>query len=198
MPIDQLTEKERAEIARQKRRAAVRWYVLYVHSGHERKVLELLKKKEKIEEPYIPMQNEKRKYSDRVVTKARLVAPGLVFVRMALVNQSEVYVNSHITGFMFSKSLHEPEHIPDWQMQQFRAIVDAEEHISMVTPMQGDTVRIMRGRFEGFVGQMIFDGTAKKFQIRIGEQAFVITVNAEDVVKVPAESRSEIPDERYR
>ena len=196
MTIDQLTEQERAEIARQKRRAAKRWYVLYVHSGHERKVLERLQQKEI--EAYVPMQNEKRKYSDRVVTRARLVAPGLVFVRIALVDQSTVYVDSHITGFMFSRTLHEPEHVPDWQMHQFRAIVDAEEHISMATPMQGDTVRIMRGRFEGFVGQMIFDGTAKKFQIRIGEQAFVITVNAEDVVKVPAESRSEIPDERYR
>lgn len=195
MTFDQLTESERAEIARLKRRAAIRWYVLYVRSNHERKVMELLHKKNI--EAYVPQRMEKRKYSDRVVLRPALIVPGIVFVRISLNDKDNVYIDPAILGFMFDRTLREPEHIPDREMNQFMSIVDSDVHISMVKPMQGDMVRIIRGRFEGFVGQMVFDGNGHKFQIRLGEQAFIISVDANDVIKVSADSYSETPDERY-
>lgn len=209
--IAQLTEKEKSELARTRRRQALRWYALFVRAGHERKVSELIeslnKKAEALTtdkenpfevETFVAERNERRKYSDRWVVKPRVVIPGMVFVRMRLIYQKDLYIDHSISGFMFSRTMHEPECIPDWQFYQFRKLLESETDISVETPRQGDTVRILSGQFEGFVGEMIFDGNGNKFQIRLADYAFVISIDASEVVKVPKDSKLELPDVRYR
>lgn len=209
----QITPIEIQEFFRNKRRNKLQWYVLYVTSQHERKIADAITQKEesiylqkqmngtltdsdyKIK-TYVPTQTVKRKWSDRIVKKKVVIIPGVIFLRMKLIDKQRIYIDSNIKSFLFNKEKKEPEPIPDWQMYQFQQLVNENTDLSMETPELGDTVKITVGKFEGFVGMLIRKNNGEtKFQIRIAGLAFPINISKDDVIKVEPGTLPDLPDE---
>lgn len=209
------TPKEVESMLRTKRLNTRSWYVLYVTAQHERKIADIINRKEEADYhakeingkltnadykimAYVPTQKVKRKWSDRVVEKETVIIPGVIFVRLKMIDKQRIYLDSNIRMFLYNKQKREPEPIPDWQMYQFQSVVANTTHLSMEEPQEGDTVKVEIGTFKGFVGELIQGKEGKsKFQIRIAGLAFPITINKEDVIKVEPGTSPELPDELW-
>ncbi len=211
----QLTPEEIQSMLRNRRRNKLQWYVLYVTAQHERKIADAISKQEesiylqkqingkltdsdyKIK-TYVPTQTVKRKWSDRVVEKQVVIIPGVIFLRLKLVDKQRIYIDTNIRSFLYNKDKREPEPIPDWQMYQFQQLVNENTDLSMETPEIGDSVKIVIGKFKGFVGELIRKNNGEtKFQIRIAGLAFPINISKEEVVKVEPGTLPELPDELW-
>ena len=214
--LKSLSPEEYAKLERNKRQEELGWYVLYVTAQHERQFLEAFtgkpdpyKRGGKAAranlaplvppiEAYVPIREERRKWSDRVKVVPMILTPGIVFVRIKLSERRRLYLNEHVHFFLYNKDRQEPARISDMQMERFRAMVDQGEDVSMSTPVKGDTVQIMTGKFEGFVGEIIRVDGKDKFQLRLNEVlAITISVPADNVKKVPKGTPQDYADERF-
>lgn len=213
--ISHLTPAEIESMLRNRRRNKLQWYVLYVTAQHERKIADAINKlEESIYQQkqingrlsstdykitaYVPTQTVKRKWSDRVVEKQVVIIPGVIFLRLKLVDKQRIYIDGNIKSFLYNKEKREPEPIPDWQMYQFQQLVTETKDLSMETPEIGDTVQIVIGKFKGFVGELIRKNNGEtKFQIQIAGLAFPINISKEEVVKVDPGTLPELPDELW-
>ena len=201
---------------RNKRFEELGWYVLYVTALHERQFLEAFtgnpdpyKRGGKSGrrafppldppiEAYVPIREEKRKWSDRVKIVPVILTPGIIFVHIKLSERRRLYINDHVNRFLYNKDKQEPARISDAQMEQFRNMVEEGEDVSMITPIVGDTVQVLRGKFQGYVGEIVRVDGKNKFQLRLNEViAITVSINADDVKYVPKGTQRVIPDERF-
>ena len=162
--LKSLSPEEFERLERAKRHDEIGWYVLYVTALHERQMLEAFTGKpdpykrggksqrgsyaplDPVIEAYVPIREEKRKWSDRVKVVPVVLTPGIVFVHIKLSERRRLYINDHVRSFLYNKDRKEPARISDAQMEAFRAMVSEGEDVSMITPVKGDTVQIMETR----------------------------------------------------
>ncbi|MGB9792559.1 MAG: transcription termination/antitermination protein NusG [Thermacetogeniaceae bacterium] len=136
-----------------------KWYVIHTYSGYENKVKANLEKRvasmnmqDKIFRVIVPMEDEiEIKDGKRRVTK-RKIYPGYVLVEMCLTDDSWYVVRNTpgVTGFVGSGN----KPIP-LQPSEVRAIMrqmGLEEARTKIDLDIGESVRVISGPFENFIG----------------------------------------------
>ena len=145
------------------------WIAILVQMNCEKKVADKLNKRGF--ETYLPIQKEKRKWSDRTKIIDRIVIPMIVFVRVNRDNVQSVrnlsFVRKLITypGF---KEIASP--IPDEQIDQLKFLLsNAESEVSVTSDIKvGDEVKIIKGTLRGIKGVLCLRNTrTPKVAIRI-------------------------------
>ena len=217
----ELNDEEVQRLLREKRYNALRWYVLYVTAQHERQILEaftgkpdayrparksrsgasLAKKLPVLDPPieaYVPMREERHKWSDRTRVVPICLAPGIIFVRIRLKDKARLYISDHIRKFLYRKDLREPASISDATMEAFKSIVEKSSDSSMQAPEPGDTVQVLSGPFEGFQGEIVRRDGATHFQLRIFEGcAVTVRMDANMMKVVPKGTQRVFPDAKF-
>ncbi|MCR5395401.1 MAG: KOW motif-containing protein [Bacteroidales bacterium] len=204
------------KLKRAQRYEELGWYALYVTPLHERQILEAFtgqpdpykrtgrsarSKVQPLENPieaYVPIRIERRKWSDRIKEVPVVLTPGIVFVRIKLVDRRKLYINDNIRSFLYNKEKQEPVKISDIVMSEFRNAVEYGDNPTMIEPQKGDTVKIIGGKLEGYIGEIVRVDGAKKFQLRINDlMAVVVDIPANQVMRVPKGTPPEYKDERF-
>ena len=213
----ELSDSEKQRLLRQKRHKELHWYALYVSPLHERQLLEAftgvpdpyvrtrrgrqVRAVSRLDPPieaYVPIREEKHKWSDRTRIVPVVLIPGVVFVRIRLEERQRLYISDHINAFLYNKDRQEPAQIADETMLQFRRIVENESDVSMITPTVGDTVQILSGPYEGFVGEVVRQNGKALFQLRLTDNlAVALTISEDQIRIVPRGTVRSIPDVRY-
>jgi len=167
------------------------WYVAYVRSCQERKVVEHLAVQGIM--AYVPIQKEMRQWSDRVKEVDKLIIPHMVFVhcneKIRLETLKTVY---GITAYMMDRSSTDRRAlvVPDEQMEIFMRVVESlsgESQVEVVTSSiaKGDVVRVVRGPLNGFVGECVELKGKHNLVIHVGSLgSLLVAISTSDVLRV--------------
>lgn len=141
-------------------RSAVRWYAVYTHANHEKRVAEQLGLSGV--EHFLPLYECVSKWKDRHVTLRRPLFPSYVFVRITLCDRLlalQVPGVAHLVGFDGT-----PLALPEAEVEALRSGLTAgvvlQPHPFLTI---GRRVRIKRGPFEGRQGILL----RKKGKLRL-------------------------------
>lgn len=172
---------ELTRMAKKRHYAALRWYAVYVHPGHELQIHDYLMGIEKKKsrrgkarredlfvqidpakvrmECFVPIKRLHLKYSDRMVWKEKVQTPGIIFVRTVLDNRDPLFhspISEYVTGFLNDRTRHWPQPIPDIQMMEFRALSEADwlQSVEKPTYAVGDKVLVLEGPLRGRVAHL--------------------------------------------
>ena len=133
------------------------WYVVHTYSGYENKVktdLEKTVKNRELEEYFfdivVPMEEQIEIKDGKRKTNLKKVFPGYVLVKMIVTEESWYIVRNTrgVTGFVGSGTepiALTPEEIRNMGFEEIPVNVDYEI---------GDSVRVMTGPFENFIGNV--------------------------------------------
>lgn len=135
-----------------------RWYVVHTYSGHENKVKVNIEKmvenrgmQNLILEIVVPTENRVEIKNGEKKIKTKKMFPGYVIIKMVVTNESWYLVRNTqgVTGFVG----HGSDPIPLTDEEITRMGIE-RVHIKLdVKP--GDTVRVISGLFEGFMGEVL-------------------------------------------
>ncbi len=171
---------ELTRLAKKRHYSTFAWYAVFVRPGHEMQIHDYLmgidtkngkrrrgkaKKEdllvaiepEKVRmECFVPLKRVHVKYSDRMVWKEKVQTPGLIFVHTILDNRDPLFhshISEYVVGFLNDRTRHWPQPIPDIQMNEFKALCQADWLISVEKPKYeiGDKVLILEGALRGHV-----------------------------------------------
>lgn len=149
---------------------ALFWYVGFVKPYQERKCAEALSKLGV--EHYLPVQREKRKYSDRVKEVERLVLPRMIFIRTT--EMRRILLLKDIFGlyaYMNDGGTYHPAVVPDRELEKFRFIVEHGEgkvEVSSSPFAPGDRVKVIAGPLKGLECELTSVGERRCVAVRIG------------------------------
>ncbi len=140
---------------------AMRWYVLHVYSGFERKVADSLREQagqqdmdELFEEILVPMEEVIELRRGQKVSTERKFFPGYVLVKMELTDESWHLVKNtpKVTGFLGNRGLPSPI----TQKEAKRILHQVQEGVERPKPSVtfeiGEQVRVADGPFTSFNG----------------------------------------------
>lgn len=132
------------------------WYACYTYGRHEKRVAAGLQQVGI--ESFLPLCNEKRRWSDRSRRVLMPMFPSYVFARFSLETLGRVLGVPGLATVVRTRGL--PTPIPDAEIWQVRELVGrAQEHGVQpeVTPAmhKGQRVRIISGVFEGIEGMIL-------------------------------------------
>jgi len=149
------------------------WYVVHTYSGYENKVkanlekrIETMEKEDKIFRVVVPLEEEMEiKDGKRKITK-RKVFPGYVLVEMIMGDDSWYVVRNTpgVTGFVGSGS--KPIPLQPAEVRSILRQMGVDEPRPKVAFSLGESVRVVAGPFEGFVG-VIREIYADKGKLRV-------------------------------
>lgn len=132
-----------------------RWYVVHTYSGHENKVKANIEKlvenrgmEDAIHEIAVPTEEVVEVKNGKKKSKQRKIFPGYVLVKM-IVNDESWYVVRNtrgVTGFVGPGS--KPIPLSDEEVKN----MGIEEPIPQIDVQVGDTVKVISGPFESFIG----------------------------------------------
>ena len=132
-----------------------RWYVIHTYSGHENKVKTNIAKlvenrgmQDLILEVVVPTEEEVDYSEGRRRLKTKKMFPGYVIVKMVITNESWYLVRNTqgVTGFVGNASNPMPlstEEVRRMGIEKIYIDLDLKE---------GDTVKVINGPFESFMG----------------------------------------------
>jgi len=151
------------------------WYVVHTYSGYENKVKTNLEKRvdsmgmqDKIFRVLVPMEDEVEiKNGKRKIAKKK-VFPGYVLVEMIVTDDSWYVVRNTpgVTGFVGSGS--KPISLQESEIRNILRQMGIEEAKPKVLFSPRETVKVMGGPFEGFVGTVEeVNGERGKLRVRI-------------------------------
>ena len=154
------------------------WYVIHTYAGYENKVKANLEKRvesmnmeENIFRVIVPMENEVQIKGGKRKITPRKVYPGYVLVEMNLTDTSWYVVRNTpgVTGFVGTGAKPVPLH--DEEAEKILAQMGFMENRIKVNFSLGESVRIISGPFEDFVGSVeeIF---AEKGKMRVSVSMF--------------------------
>ena len=135
------------------------WYVIHTYSGYENKVKANLEKRvesmnmeDKIFRVIVPIENEIQIKDDKRKIVPRKIYPGYVLVEMNMTDDSWYVVRNTpgVTGFVGAGSKPVPLHEHEAQVI-LQQTGDTESYFK-IDLETGDSVRIIGGPFENFVG----------------------------------------------
>lgn len=150
--------------------SALHWYVGLVKPYQERKCAEALAKLGVAY--YLPVQREKRKYSDRVKEVDSLILPRMIFIRTGELRRiqllSEVY---GLYAYMNDGGAYHPAIVPDRELEEFRFMVEHGEgrvEVSSQPFAPGDRVKVIAGPLQGLECELTSVGEKRCVAVRIG------------------------------
>ena len=135
-----------------------RWYVVHTYSGHEKKVKMNIEKmvetrgmQDLILDVVVPTEERIEIKNGQKSIKEKKMFPGYVIVKMIVTNESWYLVRNTqgVTGFVG----HGSDPIPLTDEEITRMGIE-KVHIDLDVK-QGDTVRVINGLFEGFMGEVL-------------------------------------------
>ncbi|MCR4443517.1 MAG: transcription termination/antitermination protein NusG [Peptococcaceae bacterium] len=135
------------------------WYVIHTYSGYENKVKTNLEKRiesmnvgDKIFRILVPMEDEiEIKNGKRKIAK-RKIFPGYVLVEMIITDESWYVVRNTpgVTGFVGTGS--KPIPLQETEIRHILKHMGLEEAKPKVTFSVGESVRVISGPFQNFIG----------------------------------------------
>ncbi len=158
MPQD---ESNNSEVAR--------WYVVHTYSGYENKVKDTLEKavenrgiQHLVQEVVVPMEEQIEIKDDKRKTTLKKVFPGYVLIKMIITEESWFVVRNvrGVTGFVGAGGKPVPltdEEIRDMGFEKMPVNIDY---------VVGDSVTIVSGPLEGFVG-VVQEISTEKEKVRV-------------------------------
>ena len=133
------------------------WYVGFTRSCQEKKVAVALEALGV--EYFLPIQKERRQWSDRIKVVDKMVIPRMIFIhtdhdrRVKLL--SEIF---GLRGYMSAKGAWNPIVVPDKQLNDFRFMVEHanDDVLFEQNPLRpGDPIEILFGPLAGMRGELI-------------------------------------------
>lgn len=181
-------------LERRRKAREVHWYALRVSAQHERKLVEQLKEKDF--EAFVPVRQEKHRWSDRMKMVEQVLTPQIIFIRTCMEKKNEVFISREIKSFVYAPGENKPAPIPDAKMADFIRLIDANYNFKMTLPLLGDDVMVLDGPLRGLVGNLVKIDGENQLIIRLND-AFgaQITIDPMSVSKVPKGTLS-IPAEQ--
>lgn len=140
---------------------AAKWYVAHTYSGYENKVKDSIEKTvenrnmhDLVEEVLIPMENvaeETEAGEKRIVSRKQF--PGYVFIKMVMTDETWYIVRNTrgCTGFVGPGS----KPVPLSEDEVYRLGAEARTAAVELNYAVGDTVNIVDGSMEGFLGRVM-------------------------------------------
>lgn len=159
---------------------AAQWYIVHAYSGFEKKVAnDILEKAEqkgmrdRIEEVVVPMEEITEVRRGKKVAAERKFFPGYVLVKMDLDDETWHLVRNlpRVTGFLGGNG--RPQPISDREAEQiFQQIREGMEKPKPAVIFDaGETVKIVDGPFESFVGT-VEDVDLEKERLKVSVTIF--------------------------
>lgn len=136
-----------------------KWYVVHTYSGHENKVKANIEKmvenrgmQDLILDIVVPTENRVELKDGQRKVKTKKMFPGYVIVKMIITNESWYLVRNTqgVTGFVGHDGTH-PVPLTDEEI----ARMGIEKYYIDLDVRVGDTVRVISGPFEGFMGEVL-------------------------------------------
>lgn len=158
MPQD---ENNNSEVAK--------WYVVHTYSGYENKVKDTLEKavenrkmQHLVQEVIVPMEEQIEIKDDKRKTTLRKVFPGYVLIKMILTEESWHIVRNvrGVTGFVGAGG--KPVPLTDEEIRE----MGFEKMPVNIDYAVGDTVKIISGPLESFVG-VVQEISMEKEKVRV-------------------------------
>ena len=137
------------------------WYVVHTYSGYENKVkanlekrIESMNMEEKIFRILVPMEDEVEIKDGKKRISKRKIFPGYVLVEMFMTDDSWYVVRNTpgVTGFVGTGS--KPIPLNEVEAKQIIRQMGVEEPRARVDFSTGESVRVVAGPFENFIGQI--------------------------------------------
>lgn len=166
------------QILKKKIRMSKKWFVARTRAKQEKAIKARLD--ELSVECFLPVRTEIHQWRDRRKKVEAVLIPNTIFIRaekddaLLLANEKGVLL-SYKQDYLTRKMME----IPDKQMNAFIFLWNVDS--SAVTPspdllyVKGERVRVVRGPFLGYEGELVQNGTTKSVIIRL-DQLFVGTV----------------------
>ncbi|MXQ54593.1 transcription termination/antitermination protein NusG [Shimazuella alba] len=154
------------------------WYVVHTYSGYENKVKTNLEKRldsmgmqDKIFRVMVPMEEEIEHKDGKKKTVMRKVFPGYVLVEMIMTDDSWYVVRNTpgVTGFVGSAGAgSKPTPLLPDEVQTILQQMGVEEVRTVVDFALGESVKVIEGPFENFVGEIEgVDGDREKLKVLV-------------------------------
>ncbi len=142
---------------------AFRWYIVHAHSGFEKKIAQSIKEQAAqknishlIEDVVVPVEEVTEIRRGKKVASERKFFPGYVMVKMELTDETWHMVKNtaKVTGFLGGGGKGRPVPITEKEAESiFAQVREGIEHPhAMVHFESGESVKIVDGPFESFVG----------------------------------------------
>lgn len=154
------------------------WYVIHTYSGYENKVkanlekrIESMNMEDKIFRILVPMEDDiEIKNGKRKATKKKIF-PGYVLVEMIMNDDSWYVVRNTpgVTGFVGSGS--KPIPLAEQEVQVIIKQMGLYEPVSKAAFSPGEQVRVIKGPFENFSGE-VEEVYADKGKVRVSISMF--------------------------
>lgn len=159
---------------------AVRWYVVNVYSGSEKKVAESLREQatlkkmdDKILEVFVPTENVVEIRKGTKVNAEHKFFPGYILVKMELTDETWLVVKNtpRVSGFLGSRN--KPQPISDAEVQKIMNQVQEglkrpQTNVNFET---GEQIRVIDGPFASFVG-IVEDIDTEKNRLKVSVSIF--------------------------
>lgn len=161
------------------------WFVGYTRTNQERKAADKLASMGI--ESFVPVRREKHKWSDRIKTVEVVLIPSRIFIRCTESQRLDILrYTSQIFAFMNDNGPYHPLIVPDRQLNDFKALVDAYgDKIEFEPMVAGDRVRIIDGPLSGMEGTFVRKGGMNTFAIEIESIGYAtVSLSAEIVEKI--------------
>jgi len=152
----------------------LRWYAVYTAPRAEKKVSERFFQMGI--EHYLPLQKQKRKWTDRIKEVIVPVVNGYVFVKVS--NLDFRKVTAVYGAIAFVREGGQPVPIPESQMVRLKMMVDASDEpveFCVENFEHGETIRIIRGPLEGLIGELVEVKGKHKVLVRLEKFGCAIT-----------------------
>ena len=169
--------------------ADIKWYVVHTYSGYENKVRDSLLKavenngmQDKIVDVRIPVEEAVEIKNNKRRTVQRKLLPSYVIVKMEMTNETWYVVRNTrgVTGFVGSGNKPTPLSESD-----FASIFEPATQTRLDIQV-GDSVRILSGLFENFVGKVTsIDSVTQKLQVVVPmlKRETSVELNYDEVVR---------------
>jgi transcription antitermination factor NusG len=160
-----------------------KWYVLFVRSNQEKRVVQHLDSR--AVEHFLPLWKSVRQWQQRKVKLMTPLFPGYVFVRLSLADRLKALLVPNVVNFVGAKNT--PAIIADQEIKWIRKGVEhgnVEPHpYSMHHLKAGDAVMIQSGAMTGMEGTLIRmqNSTRVLVQVDAIARAFIVEVDACDL-----------------
>ncbi|MBP5211185.1 MAG: UpxY family transcription antiterminator [Bacteroidales bacterium] len=162
------------------------WFVAYVLSCQERKAAEALHSLGI--EYYLPIQQERHQWSDRVKIVDRMVLPRMIFIRTTKARRTQLLGEVRVlSNFMTSGGAYHPIIIPDEQMETFRFMVEhSQERVDCITGevAPGSKVLIVTGPLQGFECEVVHMSGTSYAAVRVDSVGTFVVQVPTDAIRV--------------
>ena len=151
-----------------------KWYVVHTYSGYENKVatnietvVENRKLQDLIYEVRVPTETVTEIKDDKKREVERKIFPGYVLVKMIMTDESWYVVRNirGCTGFVGPQS--KPIPLEDWEVEK----LGVETRVIDVRYAVGDSVKVIDGPLEGFIGT-VEELEADKNRVKVAVSMF--------------------------